>query len=268
MVIKGLRQVIEKSAEVAELASQNRVQYLYLGDGDTALIRFVDDSEMVQTKIHEYEEMTPGGKKYRKAYCVKDLKGTECKWDAIANVPKGVYVFLVYVYNIIHKTQNPKLNTDDKAAKWEPVKVGTQTLYKENVEAIRIYRMKFGKDGYLKTAILNLSEEYGTLCDRDYKIVRTGKDKTTLYSFIPKDPSEAPEKIAEAMKEVPSLVDILVPGKTESTKKEEEAVADGEEASKEEVEEVSLKAEPVQSKPKAGRPAKKKEHEETEEDLF
>ena len=218
MVIRGLKEIQEKSAEAANLAGTG-TRYLYMGEGDSALLRFVDDNEMIQTKMHEYEDIQPAGKKYKKSYCIENLTGTPCKWCATGNLPKNVYVFLVYVYSIIHKTQNPELNTNSEAKKWEAVKQGPATFYREDIDEIRMLRIKFGKDSYLKNAILQLVGEYGTLCDRDYKFSRIGGGKNTNYSFIPKDPSKTPANVIAAKEEAPTLEEILIGRKADSAPK-------------------------------------------------
>jgi hypothetical protein len=218
MVIRGLKAIQEKTAEVANLAGSG-TRYLYIGEGDSALIRFIDDNEMIQTKMHEYEDVQPTGKKYKKAYCIENLTGTPCKWCAVANLPKNVYVFLVYVYNVIHKNQNPELNTNPDAKRWDAVKQGTATFYKEDINEIRMLRIKFGKDSYLKNAVLQFVGEYGTLCDRDYKFVRNGGGKNTNYSFIPKDPSKTPAEVLDAKQDSPTLEDILIGRKAETVQK-------------------------------------------------
>jgi hypothetical protein len=269
MAIKGLKEIQEKTAEAVDLASQNRAKYLYLGDGDSAMFRFIDDEEIVQAKIHEYKEMTPMGENHKKTYCSESLTGTPCKWCASGNIAKGVYIFLVYVYHIVHKNQNPKLNTDSNATKWEVVKQGAQTFYKEDVNEIRTLRIKFGKDSYLKNAILQFAGEYTTLCDRDYRFTRTGAGLKTLYSFVPKDPSKVSQKVLDAKKEAVSLVDSLLKRKTEPVEK----VAEVEQAEEIPVEVLEDETnEKVVAKAKPGRPKKEAAKEEKltkeVEDLF
>jgi hypothetical protein len=220
MSIKGLKKIQEKSAENEYLSDQNRVKLLFIGDGDAAIIRFINDDEMIQTKIHEYEEIQPSGKKYKKAYCSENLTGAPCKWCAAGNVGKSVYVFLSYVYYILHKNQNPELNKNADAAKWEAATINNQVFYKEDVGEIRLLRMKFGKDGYLKNKVLNFVNEYGTLCDRDYRFSRTGSDKRTLYDFTPKDPSKASKEVVKAAKEALPIEELIL------GKRNEAAVAD------------------------------------------
>lgn len=224
MVIRGLKEIQEKTAEAANLAGTG-TRYLYLDEGDSALIRFIGDDEMIQTKIHEYEEVQPTGKRFRKSYCAENFLGLPCKWCVTGNLPKNVFVFLVYAYNVIHKMQNPELNTNADATRWEAVKQGNATFYKEDVEEIRILRVKFGKDSSLKTAILQTVGEYGTLCDRDYKYIRTGSGKNTIYSFVPKDPSKMSSKVVEAIKDAPSLEDVLIGKKADASPKAQITVA-------------------------------------------
>jgi hypothetical protein len=237
------------------------VKYLFVNDGESALIRFIGDDEMIQTKIHEYKELTPDGERWRKAYCKENLLGTPCKWEAAGNVPKNVYVFLVYVYNILHKEQNRRLATDTNAVKWEAVKQGPQTFYKEDVEDIRVLRVKYGKNSYLKNAVLQMVGEYGTLCDRDYKFVRTGGGKETVYSFVPRDPSKTSAKVIEAKRSAPSLEEVLT-GKKSGNGKAEPVVAE------EEQEDENAPTKGAEAKSTRGRKSKEDKSAKDVGDLF
>jgi hypothetical protein len=209
MAFKGLKEIQERSEEVEQLANQNRLKHVYLRDGESALIRFIGDDEMLQTKVHEYEEITPTGKRYRKSYCMENLTGAPCKWCASGNYAKNLYVFLAYTYHVIHKSQNPELNEDPNATKWTAVKQGSQVLYKEDVGEVRVLRIKWGKDYVNKNMILNFANTYGTLTDRDYVYSRTGATIHTSYSLVPKDKSEISDEVAAAIKEAPHIDEIL-----------------------------------------------------------
>lgn len=209
MVIKGLKEIQERSAETENLFNENKTKHLFLEDGDVAIIRFISDEQMIQTKIHEYEEMAPTGKKYRKTYCVDNLMGVHCKWCAAGNVPKNIYVFLAYVYHIIHKRQNPRLDLDLDAPKWEPIKQGNQVFYREDVGDVRVVRIKWGKDSVMKNTIMQFINEYGSLCDRDYKYSRIGSSIKTTYSLIPKDPSKISSEVKAAIKSAPSIDEVV-----------------------------------------------------------
>jgi hypothetical protein len=231
MAIKGLKEIQEKSAEAPSYSNQNRINYLYLGDGEFSNIRFIRDDEIIQTKIHEYEELTPNGKKYRKAYCAKNLNDIPCKWCAAGNIPKNVYVALVYVGSIIHKNQNPELNNNPSAPTWETLKQGTKVMYREDVNDIRVLRVKFGKDSYIKTMLLEFAEEYGTLCDREYKFTRKGEGLKTMYSFTPKDPSEESEEFKKAKTNSISIEEILIGPKKDNQEVVEESIEDTDDGS-------------------------------------
>jgi len=219
MFIKGLKGIQEKAEEPAEQqqTNPNRMNFLWIKSGETALIRFIDDEQMLQTKIHEYEEIAVTGKKYKDTYCYEHLTGAPCKWCAAGNIARNVYVFLVYVYSIAHKNQNPALNKDSNAISWEPIKQGNQVFYKETVNGLRILRTKFGKDGYIKESIIQFVNEYGTLCDRDYKYTRTGESMSTHYSFLPKDPSKMSEEVMKAKAEAPTIEDIVIGNRNKDT---------------------------------------------------
>lgn len=209
MAFKGLKEMQEKSAEVAALSGQNRMSHIFIDDGESALIRFVDDDEMIQTKIHEYEELTPTGKRYRKAYCPENLYGKPCKWCAAGNYAKNLYVFLTYVYYILRKKQNPALNDNPEATKWEAIKQSGQVLYKEEVKDFRVLRLKWGKDSVNKNMVLNFANAYGTLTDRDYVFSRSGAGIRTSHSLIPKDKEDLSSEAKEAISNAPSINEVL-----------------------------------------------------------
>ena len=229
MAIKGLKEIQERGEELSSFNNENKPRYLYLKDGDVALIRFIDDENMIQTKVHEYEEMTPEGKRYRQTYCVHDLDGSPCKWCAAGNIPKNLYVFVTYVYNILHKTQNPLLSTNPNAVSWTPVQQGKQFLYQEDVNAIRVLKLKFGQAAVNRTKVQNLINEYNTLTDRDYKFSRTGSSLKTSYDLIPKDSSPTPDEVLEAAKTAVKIDDVVVPKKAVVTEKPKQTL-DGESA--------------------------------------
>jgi len=209
MAFKGLKEIQEKTAEIEGLTAQSRIRTMYLGNGESSYIRFIDDDEMLQTKIHEYEEITPTGKRFRKAYCLENLIGDPCKWCASGNYPKNVYVFLTYVYHTIHKNQNPELGSDPNAMKWEAVKQGGQVFYKEDVGGLRLLRLKWGKDFVNKNLILGFANAYGTLTDRDYIYSRTGEGIHTTYSFVPKDKAEMADEVKAVIAEAPHIIEVL-----------------------------------------------------------
>ena len=209
MAFRGLKEMQEKSAEAAALAGQNRMSHIFLDSGESALVRFVDDDEMIQTKIHEYEEMTPTGKRYRKAYCPENLYGKDCKWCAAGNYAKNLYVFLTYTYYILRKKQNPALNDNQDAAKWEAVKQGGQVMYKEEVNDFRLLRLKWGKDNVNKNMVLGFANAYGTLTDRDYVFSRGGLGIRTSYSLVPKDKEVLSGEAKTAISNAPSINEAL-----------------------------------------------------------
>jgi hypothetical protein len=111
----------------------------------------------------------------------------------------------------LHRTQNKKLETDPNAERWTVQKIGNRTFYRQDLNKVMLFRTGPGAKGYIKNAIIQFAREYDTLCDRDYKWLRTGAGRDdTKYSLIPKDPSDITDAVKEASTSLPDLIDVVV----------------------------------------------------------
>lgn len=206
-MLKGIdrfRKAVDE-AEKAQSDTSNRIKYLYLGDKDIATLRFLTDGDdLVSAFIHEVEELTQTGKKFHRKYCTVEDTGS-CQY-CDAGVKKGLVVFMwAWVYSVVHPVQNPKLEKDMNATRWTIVKVKGATMYKEDINALRVFAAKPGKDRAIHKSIDNYFTEYKTLCDRDYKWERSGASLNTSYSLMPKDPSKLSKEIFETQKNLLDL---------------------------------------------------------------
>ena len=222
-MLKGLKSIKEKSDQTQQIAFKDRIRNLYLKDGEYAVIRFLTDTDsIIEAKIHEITKTTENGPRYEKHYCTKEDIG-QCQDCQEGNIPANMMFFWTYVSHIMHKTQNPRLERDENAPRWQQKKVGSTVYYEEDVAGPMILRCKRGKDGYLRKKFLNIDEENGTWCDRDYKWSRSGGGINTVYDLLGKDPSKLAKEIKAVKDELPELASV-VSGKITSFNSEESDV--------------------------------------------
>ncbi len=209
-MLKGLKELKEKTEQAKQYASEDRIRLLFLGDGEHARVRFLTDTDdIIEAGMHELEETTPRGKRYVKRYCSREDTGS-CQYCSDGGIPKKTLFLWAYVYEIMHKQQNPALDLDANAQRWPQVKSpGGGVYYKEEVNGVRVFRTKRGKSNSIQDAFINYADEYGTWCDRDYKWSRNGKGMDTTYSLAPKDPAKMPKDIKEIQKSLPNLSDYV-----------------------------------------------------------
>jgi len=209
-MLKGVSKIKERAKEAQSMSGKNRIRWLNIGDGEVALLRFVTDKDdIIQAEMHSVKRMTPRGERFSKTYC-KSQDNMACEYCA-QGISTGPMLFAwVYVYEIMHRQQNQRLTTDPNAAKWERIEVRDIPYFKEEVEGLMVFKTGPGKDQKYRNMLVNLSEEYGTLSDRDYKWVRTGSTKeTTDYSLVPRDPKKTKKEVIEASKDLPDLGDVI-----------------------------------------------------------
>jgi hypothetical protein len=232
-MLKGLEDILEKTQETVSLSEGERIRRLTLLDGESALIRFISDGDdVVKAYMHNIEKDTPYGRKFVWAYCTKN-DNDSCP-HCSTNRAKGMLYLWVYVYSIMHRKQNPALDEDDSADRWQPVKVGNITYYKEEVNYPRIFSLSVGRANAYQSKLVGFWQENGTLTDRDYKFSRTGQKLDTIYDLIPKDKSKKSKEVAQyTLEDLPSVSD-YVTGKNYSMNPTGESEAEEKEEGKEE----------------------------------
>jgi len=209
-VLRGLNEIERKTRETQAIQSQDRIRTLYLRDGDASLIRFLTDVDgVIAADFHTIEEISPRGKRFRKVYCLLADTGM-CPHCSAGNIPRELIFLWTYVYQILHKQQNPALEIDSYAERWAQSKFGNKIMYKENVNQIRLFRTSPGRANYIKNSIIEFANEYSTLCDRDYKWSRSGSQLDTVYSLIAKYDSEMPEELKQLQQNLPDLADVVM----------------------------------------------------------
>jgi hypothetical protein len=137
-----------------------------------------------------------------------------CKLCA-ANVPsRNQFWAYAYVYYVLHPFQNPRLEQDPEATKWTPMKVaaGARPLFKQDVGKIKI--VLYGEQVF--DSLLALFEEYSTLLDRDYTLVRNGAkgDSNTSYTFIAASEAPVTPEVKELLSAEEDLETLALKGMT------------------------------------------------------
>jgi hypothetical protein len=159
--------------------------------------------------MHGVKRLTPRGEFWIKVYC-KLQDGQPCEHCANGVSSSPLFFLWAYVYEIMHRQQNPKLASNPDAEKWERLVVKDMSYFKEVVNGPMVFRTGPGKDQKYRNMLINFADEYGTLCDRDYKWIRTGATKdTTDYSLLPKDPKKITKEVATVKKDLLDLGDVI-----------------------------------------------------------
>jgi hypothetical protein len=240
MVMKGVGAMAKRSEEAQKAAQKERILYVKIEDGESAMLRFVTESdEIISADFHSYKEMTPDGERTRTKYCPRDRACQKC---AEGNATKELIFIWAWVYYILHLAQNPALDKNPAAIKWERVMVGTKGYYKEIINEFRVFRTGIGKDNKYRSALISFAQDYGTFLDRDYRFTRTGKELKTNYELVPQNPKPMDEKIKGAISYLPPL-EKIVTGEVYNWPKEETAESE------------DLPVEPPPAKPVAAAPA-------------
>jgi len=207
-LIKGIGAIKKKTDEAIANQSKNRILQIKLKDGEAALLRFLTEPDsVISAEFHSVKDMTPKGEWRVSRYCSQD---SSCKYCAEGSTT-GEQIFLwAYCYYILHKQQNPRLDTDSNASRWKRVKVGEEPFFQEEINAPRIFKTGPGKGYVYKTTLIKYANEYGTYMDRDYKWFREGAQKeNTSYTLMPKDPKPLSEEIKEVIKTLPDLTKVV-----------------------------------------------------------
>lgn len=204
--LSNMTRAIKDAATRSENFSGGSLNYFSLGDGESIIVRFLTDVEdILETQFYEFVQGNNGKPqsfivapdfyaddpdwrgedwvlKYggrSKDYKTKELEAPKAKTRLVALVVEREE------YAVDSATGGrPKMRTRDKLIDVEDRE--GKTHRGRNFVVIR-QAPKFW------SSLVTYHEDYGTLCDRDYKIVRTGKQLDTTYTITPKGGSEDPD---------------------------------------------------------------------------
>ena len=175
------------------------LSYFILGDGDTKVIRFLtDDSELHVAKFYEFVLDKNG--KYQNFVCAPEYYQSDPSWQGEDWVRKfGGKTTDYTTKELVDPTPRERVVGLAVEREEHPTEVDGRRVITTRDLLTRIE----GRDGKSYDArnflivkqnkqfwntLVGYFHEFGTLCDRDYKITRTGTGRDVVYSIIPKSP--------------------------------------------------------------------------------
>ena len=235
MVLRGM-EYLDQINKDREVMRDPNTRFLFLRSGERAIIQFISDlsgseprnawdSVLVQAHwVPKTIQDKGGGTRTIKTYAMcfarsKHIAGNELLKEYSSNkctyceemtsedfLSRRVF-FWVYVKEIWHKEQNPRLtaNTDENISPWQPKKFGaTQTIYYvETVEGTRILEQS-------KTFFDSLVEYYnsfGSLLTHLYQYSRSESSQgKTSYHIMNYEKVENIGKVNEIKASLPDLL--------------------------------------------------------------
>ena len=199
---KGLAAVeesIKSSGSTATGGLGRYLSYLIVGEGESKIVRFLTDAEdLVPTKFYEFVKDKNG--KYQNFVVASDLYGDDPSWrgedwvlkyggktadyttkELVDPKPRERIVGLAVEREEYPVEENGRrvMRTQDKLNNFEG-KDG-KAYDARNFLVVKQYKTFW-------QTLTSYYHEFGTLCDRDYKVTRNGTGKDITYSIIPKSP--------------------------------------------------------------------------------
>jgi hypothetical protein len=170
------------------------LNYLILGDGETKVVRFLTEAtDLVAIKFHEFV-VTPAGK-FRNFVYAPDFNGGGEDWvvkyggktrdfttkDLVPSAPRERIVGIAVEREEVPTEDGGRrtLRTQDKLSQFEGR--DGKSYDARNFMVVKQYKTFW-------TTLSGYYHEFGSICDRDYKITRTGTGRDIVYSIIPKTP--------------------------------------------------------------------------------
>ena len=204
---KGIA-AVESSIKSSSGGTSGRyLSYFSLGDGETKILRFLTDADdIITTKFYEF--VVDANDKFQTFVMAPDLYADDPNWHGEDWVVK--YGGKVRNYGT-KQLEDPKAKERTVAIAVEREEVAVEVNGKKVLKTQdKVVEIEIeDKDGKKRThlarnfflvkqaggnfwnTLVGYYHEFGSLCDRDYKITRAGNDKNTSYRIIPK--SEDPD---------------------------------------------------------------------------
>lgn len=200
---KGLA-AVEKAVESSKATgTYSRLNFLGLGEGESIIVRFLTDIDDVVT-VKMYELIYgPNGKPSGFVYApdwfeeepdkavdwVKKFGGKQREKGTTGD-PVDPKLTERTIAIAVEREEVPVDGEDGKRRKKTQDKfVKVPTKNDGELEGRNFILVKQAHKNFW-VHLVQYFHEFGTLCDRDYKITRTGKGFDTSYSIIPKTPDE------------------------------------------------------------------------------
>jgi hypothetical protein len=196
-MVRGLSNAPEKKQSADWIPS-----LILRDDGESSRIRFLTDEDEFYLEYQHWVDR-------------KDIKGFYPCLQAALEQPcdlcdsddertrKARNFFFAWVYEFYH-------DYTDKGKDRRPVKEGKITLYREDINDVKLLRMPSGH----KESIQMRANKFGTLLDREFDWTRSGEkgDTSTQYILDPSDEGKKPmpKELAALAAKLPDLEDVAM----------------------------------------------------------
>lgn len=202
-----------------ERAAQFSNPFVYLrDDGEKARLRFLSDMDGFFSGV--FHRPWVKGRLQSPVVCVEQddnpptFEGMTEKCDLCGpeENPRLQFFAPVFVYYILHPHQNPALEKDASAPKWQAVKVKGETKFKQDVQKVKV--LLGGKRIWDSLLALEEESEGDGLLGRDYTFVRNGarRSSDTTYAFVPGKDSKLTKEVEEAIGKMEDIEAIALEG--------------------------------------------------------
>ena len=175
-----------------ERTSGGRTSYVkVMDDGEFIRLRFLTDGDEV---ISDYFHRLMQGKKFKGFALCPSSVGKDCELCEEGDTPQ--LQFLAHVFEYEHYYNEAGQNR-------KKTKIGQRVYYVENVNETRLMRYAVA---HMRSIKLRW-ERNGTLLDRDFEWIRSGKagDTRPSYTLEPLDPTAIDPEIKDLIDDLPDL---------------------------------------------------------------
>lgn len=205
---KGFDELARRQAESGAAANRKYRDVFLSNAGSTVKFRFLTEgTDVVVCDVHTVWTKTRNGKnRPTRIICTSDEPQgcAECQSDDEDRRRRSTQTFSwVYVYEYLFPTKPQRGES-------EVVMVRGKTMFLQKANVVGLYAAGWAPGQQLA----NFFAEYGTLCDRDYKLSReaTAGGKTN-YILYPTDPKVVNIELDE---DLPDLIEHLLKGEEEN----------------------------------------------------
>ena len=170
----------------------------------------------------------------------------ECLLCKQGDSPGMKFFVWVYVYYLLHPHQNPALDKDPQAPKWQVVKVGkgatAATMFRQDVNKLKILLGGPRLKDEIDNAVAAAAENDTTLLEADYRFIRHGAPRSTetRYNFVAIGKSgKLKDEVTKAIDELGDIADAALEGTVTFFTNPSAAAESGEPEEEEEQEETA-----------------------------
>ena len=210
---RGFEALGARMQEAEERRGQSKYRDVFLSKaGSVVKFRYLTEaSDAVIADVHTIWTKTQRGKNRPvRVICTENEPGgcAECQSDDEDRRNKRTQTFgWVWVHEYLHSSKPERGES-------EAVMVGGRQKWRQAAGTVGLYAAGWT----VGQQLLGFFAEYGTICDRDYKLERLEKSGKVSYNLIPTDPKPFQVDLEE---DLPDLVEFLL----ESGKEEQQPKA-------------------------------------------